>query len=786
MSKVKIIDKHSQKSIKCEREFLAKLHHPFIVNMNCAFQDYENLYLVMDLLIGGDLRYHICRIRKFTEEETKFFISCLLLGLEYIHNNNIIHRDIKPENLVSDENGYIRITDFGIAKINKKDNSSETSGTPGYMAPEVIMRHNHSFPADFFAIGVMGYELMLGTRPYNGKTRKEIKHQILKGQAKIDEDEVDWSPESVDFINKCLKRKKEKRLGYCDGIKELKNHKWFNGYDWEGLYNKKIIAPFIPKKEGNYDKQYCEINEELGTETLERYNNYYQKTNYGNLFEGYTYLNLDIIQYSYETYTRFTTISKQNKPSDVNASYSTNKKEIIKNNNFICCKNKHLNKNANLSANNCNNNSNLNAHSSSIVNLRNYLDGLKNLKRHIKPEINSPINNQAIKININNENSNINNDNTNNIYNDNSNDKIKKDKEKSNNTMNINRDISVNDINNKRKRRTLVKSFSIRNLIDNHQKGRKIKVDRNSSLLNLKGDNNILNNNNNDTNLSSLLSSNSIINFKNHSKINSRNNLQIKKEKNNNKNNNNIRILSIEDSTSKINTPNNVSILDKNNKNQENKNQENKSNFQKYNQKEKNNPKINKLCYNFSSKDLIGPCSDRNQAFSQRQKSNIKIKFKFDNSFNSSFFIIKSKNNSKNKDSIFNQKRELINKNQKIVQLKQINKENSRNLLPFCLPNLNKLNNNKNNLLNAFNCDEQEKKNIMNLSNLYHFIKYKKQKNEKFILINDKKQNDSKIKRSGSTLLFDISNNFEPNLNSILNKSYKNNNINKSKKKIRF
>ena len=121
MNKLKIIDKNSEKNIKDEREFLSKLHHPFIVNMNCAFQDFENLYLVMDLLTGGDLRYHLCRINHFTEEETKFFISCILLGLDYIHNNNIIHRDIKPENLVCDERGYIRITDFGVAKLNKKN-----------------------------------------------------------------------------------------------------------------------------------------------------------------------------------------------------------------------------------------------------------------------------------------------------------------------------------------------------------------------------------------------------------------------------------------------------------------------------------------------------------------------------------------------------------------------------------------------------------------------------------------------------------------------------------------
>ena len=179
MSKVKIIDKKSEKSIKAEREFLSKLHHPFIVNMNCAFQDYENLYLVMDLLTGGDLRYHFCRIRRFTEEETKFFTSCLLLGLEYIHNNNIIHRDIKPENLVCDQNGYIRITDFGIAKTNKGDNSSETSGTPGYMAPEVLLGKNYTFTVDFFAIGVIGYEFMLGKRPYNGNNRKEISKKTI-------------------------------------------------------------------------------------------------------------------------------------------------------------------------------------------------------------------------------------------------------------------------------------------------------------------------------------------------------------------------------------------------------------------------------------------------------------------------------------------------------------------------------------------------------------------------------------------------------------------------------
>ena len=338
MSKVKIIDRRSEKSIKTERDFLSKLRHPFIVNMNCAFQDYDNLYLVMDLLTGGDLRYHLCKIRHFSEQETKFFIACLLLGLEYIHSNNIIHRDIKPENLVFDEKGYLRITDFGVAKIRKEDNSSETSGTPGYMAPEVLMAQNHSFPVDFFAIGVMGYEFMLGQRPYVGKNRKEIKHLVLRKQAKIDEDNIvdGWSMESVEFINHCLKRKDSRRLGFTGGVKDLKNHKWFKDYDWESLFNKTLIAPFIPPIGGNFDKKYCEAIENLSQETLERYQGYRDKKNFRHLFEGYTYINYELSQITSgnESNTRVSTNTKYSKPV-MSTNTSVNDKRKNKNYNKI-------------------------------------------------------------------------------------------------------------------------------------------------------------------------------------------------------------------------------------------------------------------------------------------------------------------------------------------------------------------------------------------------------------------------------------------------------------------
>lgn len=94
----------------------------------------------MDIMNGGDLRYHIAKHRKFTEEQTKFFVACILISLEYLHGKKILHRDIKPENLVFDENGYMRITDLGIARVWNAENSKDTSGTPGYMAPEVMCR----------------------------------------------------------------------------------------------------------------------------------------------------------------------------------------------------------------------------------------------------------------------------------------------------------------------------------------------------------------------------------------------------------------------------------------------------------------------------------------------------------------------------------------------------------------------------------------------------------------------------------------------------------------------
>ena len=296
MSKSKIIYRNNEENIIGEKNILSKIYHPFIVNMYFSFQDCDNLYLIMDYLSGGDLRFHIIKKKSFpfTENQTKFIISNIILALEYIHNQKIIHRDLKPENLLFDNNGYIHLTDFGIAILNNNENSflKESSGTLGYMAPEVVLKRGHSYPSDYFALGVIGYELIIGKRPYYSKNRKELKDLILSYQPKIkfNINKKGWSGNSRDFVNKLLQRRPVKRLGYY-GINEIKNHSWLKDVNWDLLKNKKVKAPYVPKGSKDYfDKKYCQ------EESIEeKYKNLINIKQYENIFDNFTYISIDYI-----------------------------------------------------------------------------------------------------------------------------------------------------------------------------------------------------------------------------------------------------------------------------------------------------------------------------------------------------------------------------------------------------------------------------------------------------------------------------------------------------------
>ena len=252
LSKCKLIDQKCYEDIIYEQQLTSRIDHPFIASLDFSFQNKDYLYMIHDLMSGGDLRYWYIQKKIFNEKECKFIVSCIILALEYLHHNKIIHRDLKPENILYDKNGYIHIADFGIAK--QLDNEPEekiihVSGSPGYMAPETIFKEKHSYVSDFFSLGVVCYEMMLKKRPYIGKNRQEIKEKMSKEQVQIKQNQIPkgWSHEIADFINKLLIKNPENRLGY-KGISELKFHPWLRYYDWKLIYLKKEKAPFIPPK----------------------------------------------------------------------------------------------------------------------------------------------------------------------------------------------------------------------------------------------------------------------------------------------------------------------------------------------------------------------------------------------------------------------------------------------------------------------------------------------------------------------------------------------------------
>ena len=263
-SKAKIYLKKSIKSVENNRKIIETLNHKLICKMYYAFQDTGNLYMITDYFSGGDLRYFICSRNYFEERETKFIIACIALIINYLHENNVIHRDIKPEKFVFGKDGYLRITGFGVSfKCKKGETVISASGTPGYMAPETIINQPHNFSVDYFALGVMLYELMLGERPYQGKDRKIIKEAMFNIEINLDEDDLPngWDINVIDLINRLLKRKKKFRLG-SNGFDEVKNHPWFKDIQWDKIENCEFVSPIKIKEGDNFDEEYAAEKED--------------------------------------------------------------------------------------------------------------------------------------------------------------------------------------------------------------------------------------------------------------------------------------------------------------------------------------------------------------------------------------------------------------------------------------------------------------------------------------------------------------------------------------------
>uniref|UniRef100_A0AAX7V8J8 non-specific serine/threonine protein kinase n=1 Tax=Astatotilapia calliptera TaxID=8154 RepID=A0AAX7V8J8_ASTCA len=231
---------------KMERDILAEVNHPFIVKLHYAFQTEGKLYLILDFLRGGDLFTRLSKEVMFTEEDVKFYLAELALALDHLHSLGIIYRDLKPENILLDEEGHIKITDFGLSKeaIDHDKRAYSFCGTIEYMAPEVVNRRGHTQSADWWSFGVLMFEMLTGSLPFQGKDRKETMALILK--AKLGMPQF-LSPEVQSLLRALFKRNPANRLGAGpDGVEEIKRHRFFASIDWNKLYKKEVRPPFKP------------------------------------------------------------------------------------------------------------------------------------------------------------------------------------------------------------------------------------------------------------------------------------------------------------------------------------------------------------------------------------------------------------------------------------------------------------------------------------------------------------------------------------------------------------
>uniref|UniRef100_A0A670I682 Ribosomal protein S6 kinase n=1 Tax=Podarcis muralis TaxID=64176 RepID=A0A670I682_PODMU len=229
---------------KMERDILAEVNHPFIVKLHYAFQTEGKLYLILDFLRGGDLFTRLSKEVMFTEEDVKFYLAELALALDHLHGLGIIYRDLKPENILLDEEGHIKITDFGLSKeaIDHDKRAYSFCGTIEYMAPEVVNRRGHTQSADWWSFGVLMFEMLTGSLPFQGKDRKETMALILK--AKLGMPQF-LSTEAQSLLRALFKRNPSNRLGAgLDGVEEIKRHPFFATIRLE--CKKEIMPPFKP------------------------------------------------------------------------------------------------------------------------------------------------------------------------------------------------------------------------------------------------------------------------------------------------------------------------------------------------------------------------------------------------------------------------------------------------------------------------------------------------------------------------------------------------------------
>ncbi|KAK0142035.1 Microtubule-associated serine/threonine-protein kinase 4 [Merluccius polli] len=259
-----------------ERDILTFAENPFVVSMFCSFETRRHLCMVMEYVEGGDCATLLKNMGPLPVDMARMYFAETVLALEYLHNYGIVHRDLKPDNLLVTSMGHIKLTDFGLSKVGlmnmttnlyeghiEKDarefSDKQVCGTPEYIAPEVILRQGYGKPVDWWAMGIILYEFLVGCVPFFGDTPEELFGQVISDEINWPEGEDAPPADSQELITLLLRQNPMERMG-TGGANEVKNHQFFHNLDWNSLLRQK--AEFIPQLESEDDTSYFDTRSE--------------------------------------------------------------------------------------------------------------------------------------------------------------------------------------------------------------------------------------------------------------------------------------------------------------------------------------------------------------------------------------------------------------------------------------------------------------------------------------------------------------------------------------------
>ncbi|CAE7663497.1 PRKX [Symbiodinium pilosum] len=235
--------------VKAEKQIMSMIEHPFIVNLLGAFQDERRLFMLLEYVNGGELFSYLRREGRLPNDHVRFYSGEIVLAFGYLHSLHVVYRDLKPENALLDFEGHIKLTDFGFAKV-VEERTWTLCGTPEYLAPEMIQSKGHGKGVDWWALGVLLFEMLAGYPPFYDENPFGIYQKVLQGRVDFPRH---FDVKAKDLIRRLLTADRTKRLGCLKGVEDLKKHKWYKGMDWDLLLTRSVTPPFRPPVQSEDD-----------------------------------------------------------------------------------------------------------------------------------------------------------------------------------------------------------------------------------------------------------------------------------------------------------------------------------------------------------------------------------------------------------------------------------------------------------------------------------------------------------------------------------------------------